>query len=348
MSFEHEFFRHSHQSPEATFTIDERGRRLETVEVSRKVGEGATSKFATCIIAEELQVLSMIFEFGVFSETSSHLCSDDEEFHRQRPVEAGSCYTFAKPVAGSGFDRIRTRAVLVSDEWFVNGRMTLNSHLEYTGILILSSTTDPKLGHRGDTCFFVDKWTECFDLTWHILTNGGALGSPELSRPNCRMPDANWPGIVIAELKFPDCQQTHDEKLIAISWWEIALRSVTLAVGWPKHATSDKLITTEATIRRLSAYSLVELDVAYVLVRLAVWLTEQGSSYSKVFVANFYVAEMCRRTTGYCQQFFGCSGYSKNTSVESFCRQAPMAHRRRDFRNPLMDDRLMPHATSRD
>ena len=68
-------------------------------------------------------------------------------------------YAVTEPGAGSDVSSLRTTAKRVGDEWVLNGSKIFITNGGIADVTVVVATIDPKLGHRGQASFIVEKGT---------------------------------------------------------------------------------------------------------------------------------------------------------------------------------------------
>jgi acyl-CoA dehydrogenase len=296
------------------------------LEVPTEFGGLDVGQQAMCMINEELFKHPAMFEFGGSPEPALYLCNDEQKKRFFYPVIAGnkhSCYGFTEPDAGSDFARIRTTARRDGDRWIINGGKIFISYVEGADFIILFTTTDPKAGPRGITCFLVEMGTPGFTIVREIPTMGDNWDPHELQFTDCVVPDANRLGEVNNGFAVADYQLTHGRLKIAAFQLGLAQRSIELAVEWAKQRTTwGKPIASRQAIQWMLADSEVELEAARLLVYRAGWMADAKQRIrNEAFIAKLYATEMAQRVTDRCLQIFGGMGYTRELPIQSFYRQ---------------------------
>ncbi len=308
--------------------LERRGREAGfwALEVPQEYGGLDVGQLTLCMIDEELFKHPAMFEFGGSPEPALYLCNEEQKKRFFHPVIEGkkhSCYAFTEPDAGSDFARIRTTARRDGDNWVINGTKTFISYVEGADFVILFTTTDPKAGARGVTCFLVDKGTPGFNISRQIPTMGDDWDPNELQFTDCVVPDSVRLGEVNGGFAVADAQLTHGRLKIAAFNLGCAARSLEIALEWAKQRiTWGKPIGARQAIQWMLADSEVELEAARLLVHRAAWQADNKKKIrNEAFIAKLYATEMAQRVTDRCIQILGGLGYTKEVPIQSFWRQ---------------------------
>jgi acyl-CoA dehydrogenase len=328
MPLEHDFLIKGKLDIAVRHDLERRGREQGFWALEAPVEDGGLGlgQLAMCLIDEELFQHPAMFEFGGSPEPALYLCNDEQKQRFYYPVIQGqkhSCYAFTEPDAGSDVGGIRTTARRDGDSWVINGTKVFISYVEGADFVILFATVDPRMGHRGVTCFLVEMGSPGFRIAREIPTMGDNWDPHELAFEDCRVSDSNRVGEVGEGFKIADHQLTHGRLKIAAFQLGIAQRSIDLAVEWARNRkTWGKPIATRQAIQWMLADSEVELEAARLLVHRAAWMADQGKRIrNEAFIAKLYATEMAQRVTDRCIQIFGGLGYTRDIPIQSFYRQ---------------------------
>jgi acyl-CoA dehydrogenase len=328
MPLEKEFLIKGKLDIEVRHGLERKGREAGfwALEVPAEFGGNDVGQLAMCLINEELFKHPAMFEFGGSPEPALYLCNDEQKQRFFYPIingEKHSCYAFTEPDAGSDLARVRTSAVRDGDRWIINGTKTFISYVEGANFVILFTTSNPRAGARGITCFLVEMGTPGFKVAREIPTMGDNWDPHELQFTDCVVPDANRLGEADGGFAVADYQLTHGRLKIGAFQLGIAARSIEMAVEWAKQRTTwGKPIASRQAIQWMLADSEVELEAARLLVYRAGWMADAKQKIrNEAFIAKLYATEMAQRVTDRCIQIFGGLGYTRELPIQSFFRQ---------------------------
>lgn len=328
MPLERDFLLHGKLGVETRFALERKGREqgFWALEAPPEFGGAGVSNLGLCLVDEELFKHPAMFEFGGSPEPALYLGNEDQKKRFFFPIISGekhSCYAFTEPGGGSDFASIRTVAKKDGDHWTINGTKTFISYVEGADFVILFTTTDPRAGAHGITCFLVEKGTPGFTVARQIPTMGDDWDPHELSFVDCVVPDANRLGEVGGGFAIADLQLTHGRLKISAFQLGIAQRCLDLATEWAKQRTTwGKPIGARQAIQWMLADSEVELEAARLLVYRAAWLADSKRRIrNEAFIAKLYATEMAQRVTDRALQIFGGMGYTRELPIQSFYRQ---------------------------
>jgi len=311
--------------PQLQATARERG--LWAIDVPREHGGLGMGQLAVCAVHEELNRHPMMFEVGGAPEPVLYHCSPNQWDRYFAPVVAGdkrSAYAFTEPGTGSDVAALETTAVRDGDGWVINGGKLFIGLAERVEFLILFAATSPEKGARGISTFLLDSGTPGYEVVRTIPTMGDAWDPCELRFDDCRVSDDQLLGEVDRGFAAADHQLSHGRLKIASYQLGIAARCIDLAVEWARERrTWGAPIASRQGIQFMLADSVVELDVARLLVYKTAWRADRGEDVRiDAFKAKLYATEMAQRVTDRCLQVFGGRGYARESPVQSFFRQA--------------------------
>jgi acyl-CoA dehydrogenase len=303
-----------------------RDRGLWALDVPKEHGGLGHGQLAVCAVHEELNQHPMMFETGGAPEPVLYHCAEhqwDRYFDAVVRGERRSAYAFTEPGTGSDLGAITTTAVRDGDEWVINGGKLFIGLAERVEFLILFAKTSPEKGAHGVTVFLVDSGTPGYEVVRTIPTMGDAWEPCELAFTDCRVSDLQRLGAVDRGFATADHQLSHGRLKIASYQLGIAQRCLDLAVAWAGERTTwGRPIGSRQGIQFMLADSVVELDVARLLVYKTAWAADQGRDVrTEAFKAKLYATEMAMRVTDRCLQVFGGRGYAKDNPIQSFFRQ---------------------------
>ncbi len=98
-------------------------------------------------------------------------------------------YCITEPNAGTDVASLSTSAVDGGDHWIINGTKSFVTNAMYADVLIVFAKTSPNEGHRGISCFIIDK-----------NSPGITLGAPE---KKCGIKASDTREINFADVKVP-------------------------------------------------------------------------------------------------------------------------------------------------
>lgn len=134
--------------------------------IPEKYGGQGMDYNTLAIVCEELERGDTAFRTAVSVHTglnSLTLLQWGNEFQREKyliPQAKGEkigAYGLTEPNAGSDVAAIQTRAVRDGDHYILNGSKTWISLCDVADHFLIFAKTDPEAGHRGISCFIVER-----------------------------------------------------------------------------------------------------------------------------------------------------------------------------------------------
>jgi len=232
-------------------------------------------------------------------------------------------FGLTEPGAGSDAASIKTRAVLVGDEWVINGQKIFITNGSVADVVVIAAVTDPSKGKRGISNFIIEKGTPGFRVGREEDKMGlrGSVTS-ELIFEDCRIPRENLLGKEGEGYK--QFLITLDGGRIGIGAMAVGLGQAALeaAARYAKERVQfGQPIANFQAIQWMLADMATELEAARLLVYRAAWLKDQGVRFTKeAAMAKLYASEAAERACYKALQIHGGYGYTKEYPVERFYR----------------------------
>lgn len=238
---------------------------------------------------------------------------------------AGS-FALTEPGAGSDAAAISTTAVLVGDEWVLNGVKRFITSAPYAGVFVTWALTDkgaPK--GKGISCFLVEAGSKGLLIGRAEEKMGQhASATNELIFDDCCVPREALMG------KLNDGLHT---ALVELTGGRVGIGSLALGVGLAamdyaaryaqKRVQFGQEIAKFEAIQWMIADSYTELEAARLLLMQAAFRADQGRSFHKeAAMAKMYATEAANRACYNAIQMMGGYGYSKEFPVERYARDA--------------------------
>src|SRR5579863_7348845 len=253
---------------------------------------------------------------------------NDEQKRRYLPKLAqDTVAAFALSEAGSGSDAfaMATRATRHGDHFLVTGRKLWITNAAEAGIYFLFANANPDAGHRGITCFIVERNFPGFQVGKKEDKLGiRASSTCELILDECRVPAEN----VLGELGkgYKIAIETLNEGRIAIGAQMTGLARGALdhAIGYAKQRKQfGKTIGEFQGVQFELAKMAVEVEAARLLVYNAARLRDAGLPFvSEAAMAKYYSSEVAERVASKSIEVHGGVGITKDYPVEKLYRDA--------------------------
>jgi butyryl-CoA dehydrogenase len=239
-------------------------------------------------------------------------------------ILGGFCLT--EPGAGSDAAAIQTRAVRSGDEYVLNGTKSWVTNGGVSGVYTVFAKTDPTAGARGITAFLVEPDFPGFRISRYEDKMGLHLSrSAEIVFDDCRVPAGNRLGEEGQGLKIALEGLDGGRVGIAAQAVGLAQGAFEAAVKYAKQrAAFGRKIAEFQAIQWMLADMQMEIEAARGLMMNAAWLrdTSGGRRGAAAAKAKLYASEMANRVAYKAVQVHGSVGYSRETDVERYYRDA--------------------------
>ncbi|MGD0303672.1 MAG: acyl-CoA dehydrogenase family protein [Candidatus Acidiferrales bacterium] len=260
-----------------------------------------------------------IFQFGSPEQKKKYLTRLS-----RGEILGGFCLT--EPQAGSDAASIQTRATRVGDCYELNGTKAWVTNGGVSGVYIVFAKTDPSAGAHGVTAFLVEPEFAGFRVSRYEDKMGLRLSrSAEVVLENCRVPVANRLGEEGQGLKVALGSLDGGRVGIAAQALGLAQGALEAAVKYAKQRkTFGKPIAEYQAIQWMIADMQTEIDAGRMLIYQAAWTRDSGGARAGALAsrAKLYASEMANRVVAKAVQIHGSVGYSRETDVERYYRDA--------------------------
>src|SRR5580704_6930494 len=239
-------------------------------------------------------------------------------------ILGGFCLT--EPGAGSDAAAIQTRAVRSGDHYLLTGTKSWVTNGGVSGVYTVFAKTDPTAGARGITAFLAEPDFPGFRISRYEDKMGLHLSrSAEIVFDDCRVPAENRLGEEGQGLKIALEGLDGGRVGIAAQAVGLAQGAFEAAVKYAKQRrTFGKKIAEFQAIQWMLADMHMEIEAARSLTLFAAWQRDKGTSRPGPAAsrAKLYASEMVNRVAYKAVQVHGSVGYSRETDVERYYRDA--------------------------
>jgi len=265
-----------------------------------------------------------VWKFGSEAQKTKYL-------RRLSRGEILGAFCLTEPQAGSDAAGIQTRAVRDGDSYILNGTKAWVSNGGVSGVYLVFAKTDLEAGARGVTAFLVEPNFPGFRISRYEEKMGLHLSrSAEIVFDNCRVPAENRLGEEGQGLRIALESLDGGRVGIAAQSLGLAQGAMESAVRYAKQRrTFGKPIAEYQAIQWMIADMQTEIEAARALTHYAAFMRDKesrepgsrrlGSSASR---AKLYASEMANRVAYRAVQIHGSVGYSRETDVERYYRDA--------------------------
>lgn len=251
-----------------------------------------------------------------------------------RPLAAGnvrSCFAMTEPeVAGSDPTGLCTTAVQEGDEWVINGHKWFISGAIGSAFAIVMAVTDPHAEpHSRASMILVPTATPGFNIlrAVPVMGSGGVGGHCEIRFANCRVPISNLLGQRGKGFKLAQARLGPGRIQHCMRWIGAAQRSFEMMCSYALERKSfGEPLANKQTVQNWIADSTAEIEAARLLTLKAAWkLDREEDARTEISVIKFFAARVLHDVIDRAIQVHGALGYSKDTPLEMFYRDARAA-----------------------
>jgi alkylation response protein AidB-like acyl-CoA dehydrogenase len=253
---------------------------------------------------------------------------NDEQKRRYLPrLARDTVAAFALSEAGSGSDAfaMATRATAHSDHFLITGRKLWITNAAEAGIYFLFANANPDAGHRGITCFIVERSFPGFQVGKKEDKLGiRASSTCELILDDCRVPAENVVGEVGKGYKI--AIQTLNEGRIAIGAQMTGLAQGALdhAIAYAKERRQfGKPIADFQAVQFELAEMATDVAASRLLVYNGARLRDAGLPFvTEAAMAKYFASQVAENVASRAVEIFGGVGFTKDYPVEKLYRDA--------------------------
>jgi alkylation response protein AidB-like acyl-CoA dehydrogenase len=240
--------------------------------------------------------------------------------------ECQASYCLSESEAGSDVAGMRTTAVRDGDHYVLNGAKMWITNAGVSDFYTVFAKTDPGAGHRGISCFVVERDFDGFAVgkLEHKL---GVRGSPtgEILLDNCVVPASNLIGEEGRGFHYAMAALDRSRPLVGAQALGIAQGALDLAVSYVRERKQfGQLIADFQGVRFMLADMKAAIEASRLLVYHACARLDAGTgdTASPSAAAKLFASDTAMRVATDCVQLLGGVGYTKETPAERFLRDA--------------------------
>jgi butyryl-CoA dehydrogenase len=297
------------------------GAGTDTVSYALMIEEVARVEASTAVV---LSVTSSVAGMPLLKHGTE--AQKKKYLRRLATGEILGAFCLTEPGAGSDAAAIQASAVRRGDEYIINGTKIWVTNGDVAGVLMVFAKTDPTAGARGVTAFLVEPSFPGFRVSRHEDKMGLRLShSVEIVFSDCRVPAENRLGEEGQGLKI--ALEALDGGRIGIAAQSVGLAQGALeaAARYAKQRkTFGRPIAEYQAIQWMLADMETEIEAARGLTHYAAWLRDSGGQRLGPHSARakLYASEMANRVAAKAVQIHGSLGYSRESDVERYYRDA--------------------------
>ncbi|PJF41351.1 MAG: acyl-CoA dehydrogenase [Chloroflexi bacterium] len=305
---------------------------LVGLNIPEAYGGAGASVFEDCLVGEELAYgcsgISTAMNINNLAALPIIIGGSEEQkayWLGERMVDGGdlAAYCVTEPGAGSNVVGIQTRAERKNGHYVLNGSKTFISNANHANFYTVFAVTDPNAGHRGISCFIVERESEGLSVSKHFDKMGQrAADTAEITFENVEVPAENMVGqegygFVLAMKVFD-----HSRPGVAAGAVGVARRAMDESIKYAKEReTFGAPIWQHQAIGHKIADMAMNIDAARLLAWQAAWMVDNGATNPRTAAyAKAFAADMAMKTTIDAVQVFGGYGYMREYPVEKLVR----------------------------
>ncbi|HWS45591.1 MAG TPA: acyl-CoA dehydrogenase family protein [Acidimicrobiia bacterium] len=243
--------------------------------------------------------------------------------------EYQASYCLSEADAGSDVAGMRTRAVRDGDHYVLSGRKLWITNAGVSDLYTVFAKTDPDAGHRGISCFVVEKGFAGFSVS-KLEHKMGVRGSPtgEIVLDECAVPAENLIGEEGRGFAYAMGALDRSRPLVGAQALGIAQGALELATSYVRERKQfDHPIADFQGVQFMLADLATAVDASRLLVYRACALLDDGLggtplTASASSMAKLFASDTAMRVTTDCVQLLGGIGYTKDMPAERFMRDA--------------------------
>ena len=288
------------------------------------------ASFAVALSVTNSVVGVPVWKFGSEAQKKKYLT-------RLAQGEILGSFCLTEPQAGSDAAGIQTRAVRQGGHYILNGTKSWVTSGGFSGVYLVFAKTDPAAGARGVTAFLIEQTFPGFRVSRYEDKMGLRLSrSAEIVFEDCRVPTENRIGEEGQGLRIALESLDGGRVGIAAQAIGVAQGAMEASVRYAKQRqTFGKPIAEYQAIQWMIADMQTEIEAARALTHYAAFVRDRemkgtrlagdpGSrrSGAQASRAKLYASEMANRVAYRAVQVHGSVGYSRETDVERFYRDA--------------------------
>tara|TARA_B100000029_G_scaffold512669_1_gene609975 strand:- start:3 stop:1142 length:1140 start_codon:yes stop_codon:yes gene_type:complete len=234
-------------------------------------------------------------------------------------------FSLSEPQSGSDASNMLTFADKKNNEYILNGTKNWVTNGINSDLVIVFALTEKNVGHKGISCFIVEKSYPGFEVGKPEDKLGiRASDTSELYFDNVRIPKENIIGQEGQGFKIALSTLDGGRIGIASQALGIAQASLDASIKYSKERKQfNRSISSFQGIQFKIADMSIEIDAARLLIRKAAWCKDNMMNYGVIASkAKVFASEVAMKSSTECVQIHGGYGYIQETGVERLMRDA--------------------------
>lgn len=234
-------------------------------------------------------------------------------------------FSLSEPQSGSDASNMNTTAIKSDDYYILNGTKNWVTNGIHSDFVLVFAMTEKGIGHKGISCFIVEKEFEGFECGKPEQKLGiRSSDTCELYFDNVKVPKENMIGKEGEGFKIALATLDGGRIGIAAQAIGIAVSSLNNSISYSKDRHQfGKPISSNQGIQFKLADMAMEIEAARLLIWKAAWAKDNHHNFGVLAsMAKVYASEVAMRASTQCVQIHGGYGYIKETGVERLMRDA--------------------------
>ncbi|MFW5709318.1 MAG: acyl-CoA dehydrogenase family protein [Chloroflexota bacterium] len=232
-------------------------------------------------------------------------------------------YGVTEAAAGSNVVGIQTRAEKKGSSYIINGSKTFITNATHANFFTVFAKTDPDAGHRGMSCFIIDRDMPGVSVGKKFDKIGQrASDTAEIVFENVEVPEENLVGGPGKGFYLAMSVFDHSRPGVAAAAVGLQRRALEESVKYAREREAFGVpIYQHQAIGHKIADMAINYEASRLLVWQAAWQVDAGIANPKVpAYAKAFAADMATRAAVEAVQVFGGYGYMKEYPVEKLLR----------------------------
>ena len=305
---------------------------IVNMNVPAEYGGPGASVFEECLVAEEIGFGCTGIGTSISTNNLGALPiilvgTEAQKAHwlGERLMEKGEfvSYGVTEAAAGSNVVGIQTRAEKKNGAYVVNGSKTFITNASHANFFTVFTKTDPAAGHRGMTCFIIERDRpgvsvgKKFDKLGQRASDTAEIVFENVEVPAENMVGAEGQGFYLAMQVFD-----HSRPGVAAAAVGLQRRALEESVKYAKEREAFGVpIYQHQAIGHKIADMAIHYEAARLLVWQAAWQVDAGIANPKVpAYAKAFAADMATKAAVDAVQVLGGYGFMKEYPVEKLLR----------------------------
>jgi glutaryl-CoA dehydrogenase (non-decarboxylating) len=302
--------------------------------VPAKYGGAGMDYLALAVVCEELERVDsalrvvMSVHTGLNSLSLLQWGSEEQKEKYLKPQASGrklAAYCLTEPNSGTDAAAMLSTARRDGDSYVLNGEKTWISLADIADNFLVFAKTDPAKGHRGISCFIVERGfagLSSHPIHGKLGVRAGNTGSVVLQ--DVRVPAANRLGEEGEGFKIAMSALDNGRYTVAAGATGLIQASLEASIKYARERqTFGVPIAEHQLVKRMVSHMVRKLDTSRLLVYRAGWMKNQGRRNTReTTLAKWHATISSFESADDAIQIHGAYGYSDEYPVERYLRNA--------------------------